>query len=610
MCGIVGYIGTKQAQDVVIGGLRKLEYRGYDSAGLAVVNERGLELDKAQGRLAVLEERLESHPLTGSMGIGHTRWATHGKPSDENSHPHTDAKSSFAVVHNGIIENFLPLKEELLAKGYSFTSETDTEVIAHLLADMYDGDIVSTARRAVQRMRGAYALGIMTEHEPDKLVAIRLASPLVVGVGNGESFIGSDIPAILEHTRDVYILNEGEMAVLTRDGVELMHAETGETIERELFHVEWDLVQAEKGGYDSFMLKEIHEQPQAVRDTMGARIDPEQKRVILPELKMSDAELAMYDRIYIVACGTSMHAGLVGKDVIEKWTRVPVEVAVASEFRYRDPIYTDKTLMIVISQSGETADTLAALREAKKSNVKVMAITNVVGSSVARESDEVIFTWAGPEVAVASTKAYTSQVVALYLFSLYLAQVKGTMTAAEVAEVVDHLEEIPAKIASMLEDADQVRHFAESTKGVSSLFFIGRSLDYAVSLEGSLKLKEISYIHSEAYPAGELKHGTLALIEDNVPVVALATQPDIYEKMVSNIVEVKARGAHVLGFATEGNYDLIKSVDEVIYMPATLPMLTPILTVIPLQLLAYYASVTRGLDVDKPRNLAKSVTVE
>ncbi|MCE0453038.1 glutamine--fructose-6-phosphate transaminase (isomerizing) [Brevibacillus sp. AF8] len=610
MCGIVGYIGNKQAQDIVIGGLRKLEYRGYDSAGVAVVNANGLEYSKAQGRLAVLEGRLESKPLTGSMGIGHTRWATHGKPSDENSHPHTDEKSAFAVVHNGIIENFLPLKEELLAKGYTFTSETDTEVIAHLLADMYDGDIVSTARRAVQRMRGAYALGIMTEHEPDKLVAIRLASPLVVGVGQGESFIGSDIPAILEHTRDVYILNEGEMAVLTRDGVELMNAETGEKIERELFHVEWDLVQAEKGGYDSFMLKEMHEQPQAVRDTMGARIDEDNKRVILPELKMNDAELATYDRIYIVACGTSMHAGLVGKDVIEKWTRVPVEVAVASEFRYRDPIYTDKTLMIVISQSGETADTLAALREAKKSNVKVLAITNVVGSSVAREADEVIFTWAGPEVAVASTKAYTSQVVALYLFSLYLAQVKGTMAAAEIAEVVEHLSEIPGKIASMLNNDDQIRRFAEGTKEVSSLFFIGRSLDYAVSLEGSLKLKEISYIHSEAYPAGELKHGTLALIEDNVPVVALATQPDIYEKTVSNIVEVKARGAHVLGFATEGNHDLAKSVDEVIYMPATLPMLTPILTVIPLQLLAYYASVARGLDVDKPRNLAKSVTVE
>ncbi|KQL43634.1 glutamine--fructose-6-phosphate aminotransferase [Brevibacillus choshinensis] len=610
MCGIVGYIGNKQAQDIIIGGLRKLEYRGYDSAGVAVLNEKGLELDKAQGRLAVLEERLESHPLGGFIGIGHTRWATHGKPSNENSHPHTDAKHSFAVVHNGIIENFLPIKEELLSKGYTFTSETDTEVIAHLLADLYDGDIVSTARKAVQRMRGAYALGIMTEHEPDKLVAIRLASPLVVGVGEGESFIGSDIPAILEHTRDVYILNEGEMAVLTRDGVKLMDAETGAKIERELFHVEWDLVQAEKGGYDSFMLKEIHEQPQAVRETMGARIDQENKRIVMPELKMSDAELAKYDRIYIVACGTSMHAGLVGKDVIEKWTRVPVEVAVASEFRYRDPIYTDNTLMIVISQSGETADTLAALREAKKSNVKVMAITNVVGSSVAREADEVIFTWAGPEVAVASTKAYTSQVVALYLFSLYLAQVKGTLAATEVAEVVDHLQEIPAKITSMLEDAEQVRHFAESTKGVNSLFFIGRSLDYAVSLEGSLKLKEISYIHSEAYPAGELKHGTLALIEDNVPVVALATQPDIYEKMVSNIVEVKARGARVLGFAIEGNNDLAKSVDEVIYLPATLPMLTPILTVIPLQLLSYFASVVRGLDVDKPRNLAKSVTVE
>lgn len=610
MCGIVGYIGNKQAQEVIIGGLRKLEYRGYDSAGIAVLNERGLELDKAQGRLAVLEERLESRPLGGLMGIGHTRWATHGKPSNENSHPHTDAKGSFAVVHNGIIENFLPIKEELQAKGYTFTSETDTEVIAHLLADLYDGDIVSTARKAVQRMRGAYALGIMTEHEPDKLVAIRLASPLVVGVGDGESFIGSDIPAILEHTRDVYILNEGEMAVLTRDGVELMDAQTGEKIERDLFHVEWDLVQAEKGGYDSFMLKEIYEQPQAVRDTMGARIDQEQKRVMMPELNMSDAELAAYDRIYIVACGTSMHAGLVGKDVIEKWTRVPVEVAVASEFRYRDPIYTDKTLMIVISQSGETADTLAALREAKKSKAKVMAITNVVGSSVAREADEVIFTWAGPEVAVASTKAYTSQVVALYLFALYLAQVKGTLAADEIANVVEHLEAIPAKIASMLEDTEPVRLFAESIKEVSSLFFIGRSLDYAVSLEGSLKLKEISYIHSEAYPAGELKHGTLALIEDNVPVVALATQPDIFEKMVSNIVEVKARGAHVLGFASEGDHDLAKTVDEVIYMPSTLPMLTPILTVIPLQLLAYYTSVARGLDVDKPRNLAKSVTVE
>ncbi len=610
MCGIVGYIGEKNAQEIIVNGLRKLEYRGYDSAGVAVLSEKGLSFDKAKGRLAVLEERLASQPLQGNAGIGHTRWATHGKPSDENSHPHTDAKATFAVVHNGIIENFMPLKEELLAKGYTFTSETDTEVIAHLLADMYDGDLVGTVRRAVKRMKGAYALGIMSELEPDKLIAVRLASPLVVGVGEGENFIGSDIPAILEHTRNVYILNEGELAVLTRDGVELMNAETGEPIKRELFHVEWDLVQAEKGGYDSFMLKEINEQPQAVRETMGPRIDIVKKRVILPELVMSDAELAEYDRIYIVACGTSMHAGLVGKDVIEKLTRVPVEVAVASEFRYRDPIYTDKTLMIVISQSGETADTLAALREAKKHGVKVLAITNVVGSSVAREAAEVIFTWAGPEIAVASTKAYTCQVIALYLFALYFAQVKGTQTDAQIAEVIDHLVELPGKISEILANTDSIREFAYGIKDVASLFFIGRSLDYAVSLEGSLKLKEISYIHSEAYAAGELKHGTLALIEDRVPVIALATQPDIYEKMISNIVEVTARGAYVLGVALEGDNELTKTVNQVIHIPATIPFLTPVLSVISLQLLAYYASVARGLDVDKPRNLAKSVTVE
>ncbi len=610
MCGIVGYIGEKNAQEIIIGGLRKLEYRGYDSAGVAVLTEEGISLEKAKGRLAILEGLLENKPLRGQAGIGHTRWATHGKPSDENSHPHTDEKTKFAVVHNGIIENFMPIKEELLAKGYVFTSETDTEVIAHLLADLYDGDLVSTVRKAVQKMRGAYALGIMTEHEPDKLVAVRMASPLIVGLGNGEAFIGSDIPAILEHTRDVYILNEGEMAVLTRDGVELMNAETGEKVERDIFRVEWDLVQAEKGGYDSFMLKEIHEQPQAVRDTLRSRIDLENKRVALSELNMTDEQLASYDRIYIVACGTSMHAGLVGKEVIEKITRVPVEVAVASEFRYRDPIFTYKTLMIVISQSGETADTLAALREAKKMGVTVLAITNVVGSSVAREADEVIFTWAGPEVAVASTKAYTSQVVALYLFALYFAQVKETQTREQIAEVVEQLIQLPDKIAAILKQPDVIRGFAESIKDVTSLFFIGRSLDYAVSLEGSLKLKEISYIHSEAYAAGELKHGTLALIEDNVPVIALATQPDIYEKMISNIVEVKARGARVLGFALEGDEELIKTVDQVIHIPSTIPFLTPVLTVIPLQLLAYYASIARGLDVDKPRNLAKSVTVE
>ena len=610
MCGIVGYIGEKNAQEIIVGGLRKLEYRGYDSAGVAVLTRNGLSYEKAKGRLAVLEERLEGNALIGNAGIGHTRWATHGKPSDENAHPHTDANTKFAVVHNGIIENFLEIKEELIAKGYTFVSETDTEVIAHLLADSYNGDIVATAQKVVGRMRGAYALGIMTEHEPDKLVAVRLASPLIVGVGNGESFIGSDIPAMLEHTRDVYILNEGEMAVLTRESVELFDAQTGEKIEREIFHVDWDLVQAEKGGYDSFMLKEIHDQPQAVRETMGARINPDTKKVVMPELKMTEAELKAIDHIYIVACGTSMHAGLVAKDVIEKLVRVPVEVAIASEFRYRDPIYTPNTLVIVISQSGETADTLAALREAKKSGVKVLAVTNVVGSSVAREADEVVFTWAGPEIAVASTKAYTCQVVALYLFALYYAQVKGTQTDAQIAEITEHMLQLPGKIADILKHTEEMRVFAEDIKNVQSLFFIGRGLDFAVTLEGSLKLKEISYIHSEAYAAGELKHGTLALIEDNVPVIALATQPDIFEKMVSNIVEVKARGAHVLGLALEGNTELAKSVDQVIYIPATLPILAPVLTVIPLQMLSYYASLARGNDVDKPRNLAKSVTVE
>ncbi|WP_232700208.1 glutamine--fructose-6-phosphate transaminase (isomerizing) [Brevibacillus daliensis] len=611
MCGIVGYIGHKAAQDVVIGGLRKLEYRGYDSAGVAVMTEHGLDHAKTKGRIAMLEEHLEGKALQGTVGIGHTRWATHGKPSNENSHPHLDATRKFAVVHNGIIENYLTIKEDLQKKGYEFVSETDTEVIAHLIADLYNGDIEATVRKAITMMRGAYALGIMTEYEPNKLIAVRLASPLIVGIGEGEAYIGSDIPAILEHTRDMYILNEGEMAVLTRDGIEITVAESGEPVERDIFHVDWDLVQAEKGGYDSFMLKEIHEQPQAMHDTIGSRIDLEHKSVVLPELKMSAEQLAAFDRMYIVACGTSMHAGLVAKEVIEKLTRIPVEVAIASEFRYRDPIFTEKTLVIVISQSGETADTLAALREAKKHGVTVLAISNVVGSSVAREADEVIYTWAGPEVAVASTKAYTCQSLALYLFAMYLSQIKGTQTKEQIAEMVDHLLEIPAQTATILENEASLREVAAKvTEGVQNLFFIGRGLDYAVTLEGSLKLKEISYIHSEAYAAGELKHGTLALIEDNVPVIALATQPELFDKTVSNIVEVKARGAYTLGFAFEGDTELAKTVDEVVYVPRTLPILSPVLTVIPMQLLAYFASTARGLDVDKPRNLAKSVTVE
>ncbi|WP_248928965.1 glutamine--fructose-6-phosphate transaminase (isomerizing) [Paenibacillus hamazuiensis] len=610
MCGIVGYVGNRKSQNILIEGLKKLEYRGYDSAGVAVYTEgEGLQIKKSQGRLAVLESKLSEAPLRGTIGIGHTRWATHGKPSDVNSHPHTDNSQKFSVVHNGIIENYISLKEELIAKGHVFVSETDTEVISHLIASLYEGDIVKAVQQAVKRMTGAFALGVLTEYEPDKLVAVRLASPLIIGVGDGENFIGSDIPAILEYTRNVYILNDGEMALLTKDGVELMTIE-GNFISREIFHVDWDIVTAEKAGFDHFMLKEIHEQPKAYRDTMGSRIDSSGKRVVLNEVKMTADDLRGITNIHIVACGTAYHAGLVGKNVIEKLARIPVETDVASEYRYRSPIITKNTLVIVVSQSGETADTLAALREAKRHGARVVAITNVVGSSVAREADDVITTWAGPEIAVASTKAYTSQLIAFYLLGLYLAQELGTQEEAYIAEVISALKELPAQVENILEQSDVVKNFAEQIATHEDLFFIGRGLDYAVALEGSLKLKEISYIHSEAYAAGELKHGTLALIEEGIPVIALATQEDLFEKTVSNIKEVKARGAYVFGIHAEGEDELKKAVDQTLSIPKTLALLSPALSVVPLQLLAYYASLARGNDVDKPRNLAKSVTVE
>ncbi|GLI04421.1 glutamine--fructose-6-phosphate aminotransferase [Paenibacillus tyrfis] len=609
MCGIVGYVGKRNSQDILIDGLKKLEYRGYDSAGVAVYTTDGLQVKKSKGRLAVLESKLGEKPLSGTIGIGHTRWATHGKPSDENSHPHTDNSFKFSVVHNGIIENYISLKEELIAQGHVFVSETDTEVISHLIASLYEGDIVKAVQKAVSRMKGAFALGVLTEYEPDKLVAVRLSSPLIIGVGEGENFIGSDIPAILEYTRNVYILNDGEMAALTRDGVELMTLE-GNFISRELFHVDWDIVTAEKAGFDHFMLKEIHEQPKAYRDTMGARLDESGQKVVLNEVGMTPEQIRAIRQVHIVACGTAYHAGLVGKSVIEKLARIPVETDVASEYRYRAPIITPETLVIVVSQSGETADTLAALREAKRCGARVLAITNVVGSSVAREADDVIVTWAGPEIAVASTKAYTSQLIAFYLFGLYLAQTLGTVDEAYIAEVAAGLQELPEKVESILAQADTIKEIAEQVSTHDNLFFIGRGLDYAVALEGSLKLKEISYIHSEAYAAGELKHGTLALIEEGIPVIALATQDDLFEKTVSNIKEVKARGAHVFGIHAEGDAELAKVVDHTFAIPATLPLLTPALSVVPLQLLAYYASLARGNDVDKPRNLAKSVTVE
>jgi glucosamine--fructose-6-phosphate aminotransferase (isomerizing) len=609
MCGIVGYIGSQNSQEILLEGLKKLEYRGYDSAGIAVFTNHGLEVSKAKGRIANLEAQLDGTPLQGTAGIGHTRWATHGKPSDVNSHPHTDDTQKFSVVHNGIIENYIALKEEMIALGHVFVSETDTEVISHLIADAYDGDIVVAVQKAVKRMTGAFALGVLTEYEPDKLVAVRLASPLIIGVGEGENFIGSDIPAILEYTRDVYILEDGEMAILTRDGVELRTLE-GNYISRELFHVDWDIITAEKAGYAHFMLKEIHEQPKAYRDTMGSRIDAAGKRIIFNELKLTADQMNRIDRVHIVACGTAYHAGLIGKNAIERLARIPVEIDVASEYRYRSPIITTETLVIVVSQSGETADTLAALREAKRCGAMVLAITNVVGSTVAREADDCIFTWAGPEIAVASTKAYTSQLIAFYLFSLYLAQTKGTQSSGYIAEVITALRELPEQVETILGQFEKIKTFAEEISTHNDLFFIGRGMDYAVAQEGSLKLKEISYIHSEAYAAGELKHGTLALIEEGVPVIALATQEDLFEKTVSNIKEVKARGANVLGISAEGEIELIKSVDQHFAIPKTVGLLTPALSVVPLQLLAYYASLARGNDVDKPRNLAKSVTVE
>lgn len=610
MCGIVGYIGERDSQAILIEGLKKLEYRGYDSAGIAVFTDNGLEVSKAKGRLANLEGKLQGEPLHGSVGIGHTRWATHGKPSDVNSHPHTDNSAKFSVVHNGIIENYLDLKDELTAKGHVFVSETDTEVISHLVADEYDGNIIEAVQRAVKRMRGAFALGVLTEFEPEKLVAVRFASPLVIGVGKGENFIGSDIPAILEHTRDVYILDDGEMAILTRDGVELMTTE-GAAISKEIFHVDWDLVTAEKAGFDHFMLKEIYEQPKAYRDTMLGRVADDGKSVQLSELTMTKDYIKTIRKVHIVACGTAYHAGLVGKTVIESIARIPVETDVASEYRYRSPIITPDTLVIVVSQSGETADTLAALREAKRNGAHVLAITNVVGSSIAREADDVLVTLAGPEIAVASTKAYTSQLVVFYLLSLYFADTLGTKNTAEVSEILAAMQELPEQVESILEQAPVLRDIAESISSHPSLFFIGRGIDYPVALEGSLKLKEISYIHSEAYPAGELKHGTLALIEEGVPVIALVTQEELYEKTLSNIKEVKARGANVLGIGNVGyEEEVSKSVDTLFSIPRTLPILTAALSVVPLQLISYYASLALGHDVDKPRNLAKSVTVE
>ena len=610
MCGIVGYIGFNQASDFLLDGMAKLEYRGYDSAGIAVIGaDNVIKIQKKVGRLANLEAIVKADPNEGTVGIGHTRWATHGRPSDMNSHPHSSEDGKFAVVHNGIIENYMPLKEELIEKGYHFKSETDTEVVAHLLADMYDGDFVGTVRRMLARVDGAYALEIICADEPDKIICTKKENPLVIGLGKGENFVASDIPAIINYTRDTYILSDGELAIVTRDNVSVFDRE-GNAVDKEVFHVSWNAEAAEKGGYEHFMLKEIHDQPKAVRDTFGTHISEDGKTVHFEELNWTADDVAAFNKILIVACGTAYHAGLVTKQYIESLARIPVNVEIASEYRYSNPLTDDKTLCIVISQSGETSDTLAALKEAKRLGAKSLAITNVVGSSISREADNTVYTWAGPEISVASTKAYTTQLVAGLLFAVYLGQLNGKMDPAVGEEILCGVKSLPTLIHEIFEVDEDMKAFAKHYGFKSDAFFLGRAIDYAVAMEGALKLKEISYIHAEAYAGGELKHGTLALIEEGVPVIALATQEDVYDKMISNIREVKAREAVVIGIGMKGDEELTKHVDHTIYVPRANKFIAPILAVVPLQLLAYYAAITRGADVDKPRNLAKSVTVE
>jgi len=603
MCGIVGYIGFNQASDFLLDGMA-------NSAGIAVIGaENAIKIQKKVGRLANLEAIVKADPNEGTVGIGHTRWATHGRPSDMNAHPHSSEDGKFAVVHNGIIENYMPLKEELIEKGYHFKSETDTEVVAHLLEDMYDGDFVSTVRRMLARVDGAYALEIICADEPDKIICTKKENPLVIGLGKGENFVASDIPAIINYTRDTYILSDGELAIVTRDNVSVFDRE-GNAIDKEVFHVSWNAEAAEKGGYEHFMLKEIHDQPKAVRDTFGTHISEDGKTVHFEELNWTADDVAAFNKILIVACGTAYHAGLVTKQYIENLARIPVNVEIASEYRYSNPLTDDKTLCIVISQSGETSDTLAALKEAKRHGAKSLAITNVVGSSISREADNTVYTWAGPEISVASTKAYTTQLVAGLLFAVYLGQLNGKMDPALGAEILCGVKSLPTLIHEIFEVDEDMKAFAKHYGFKSDAFFLGRAIDYAVAMEGALKLKEISYIHAEAYAGGELKHGTLALIEEGVPVIALATQEDVYDKMISNIREVKAREAVVIGIGMKGDEELSKHVDHTIYVPRANKFIAPILAVVPLQLLAYYAAITRGADVDKPRNLAKSVTVE
>lgn len=609
MCGIVGYIGEKQAAPILLEGLSKLEYRGYDSAGLAVSDGSKIHVSKSKGRLKVLSELTKGgETLIGTMGIGHTRWATHGAPSDMNSHPHFNTNESIAVVHNGIIENYLKIKKSLVDKGYQFQSETDTEVVVQLLDHYYDGDPFAAIAKVMTKMEGSYALGIIFKDRPDEFYAVRKDSPLIVGVSKEGNFIASDVPAILKYTRDVYYIENGEIVKLTRDMVQFYNSDL-EPVEKEMTTVKWDITAAEKDGYEHFMLKEIFEQPKAVRDTIKPRV--RDKEIVIDELNMSEEEITKLKKIFIVACGSAYHTGVTGKYVIEDLARIPVEVDLASEFRYRKPLLEEGTLTVIISQSGETADSLAALREAKRQGCKVLGIVNVVGSSIAREADNVMYTWAGPEIAVATTKAYSTQLSALYLLAMHFAKVRGSLSKDSYDNLLVQLLAIPDQIQSILDkNVEQIQYIASKFVAVKDSFFIGRGIDYTTAMEGSLKLKEISYIHSEAYPAGELKHGPIALIEEGTLVTALFTQEELCKKTISNIVEVQSRGAYVLAVTNEGNEEAGKVSDLMVYIPNTDQHFTTSLAVIPLQLLSYYVAVGKGIDLDKPRNLAKSVTVE
>ena len=608
MCGIVGYVGEGHAKERIIDGLKRLEYRGYDSAGIALPINGRIEIRKHVGEIKNLEKIIGDPAYDSSVGIGHTRWATHGAPSDLNAHPHANGDNSIAIVHNGIIENYQEIKEWLIRDyGVKFKSETDSEVIAHLIGIYYDGDLLQAVNRAVEQMRGAYAVAAIAAAEPDKIVAVRKDAPLVAGIGKGFNFIASDIPALLKYVREVYLIENNETVVLTKDDIKIYN-EDGKVVKRDVFHVTWDADAAEKEGYEHFMLKEIHEQPKGIQETLVRRLN-EDGTINLDGISMTKEDIENFDKVYIVACGTAYHAGLVGKLVIEKMARVPVEVDIASEFRYRDPFVDEKTLFIAISQSGETLDTLAALREAKRKGARILSVVNVVGSSVARESDDVFYTWAGPEIAVASTKAYTTQLICMYLIGLYMGSTKGTIEKDYYTQVLEELKLLPEKVEKLFGEEDQIAALARKYHRKDQVFYVGRGLDSGVSYEGSLKLKEISYINSFAIAAGELKHGTIALMEEETLVFALATQDFLYEKMVSNVEEIKARGARVVAIAKEGRTEIEQVADEVIYIPPCMDEVSPVLAVIPLQIFAYYVAKERGCNIDKPKNLAKSVTV-